>query len=315
MITVRVVEVVDETEAVKCFRLARCDGEPLGPYAAGAHIDVTGPTGTTRQYSLCGPPHEGDSYLVAVKRESESRGGSAALHQQVAVGSELVISEPRNLFGLAPDAGTHVLVAAGIGVTPLLSMAHHLHREGQDFRLHYFARSREQAAFTALLERAGFADRVRLHFGVPRHEQADALAGILSGLDHRTHVYTCGPKEFMERVSEAATGLLPEEQVHVEHFQALEPPGEPGEEFELEIDTGEVFTVPADRSIVDVLQENGYPIDTSCREGICGTCVLAVLEGEPDHRDNVLTRKEKAAGDQIAACVSRARSRRLVIEL
>jgi vanillate O-demethylase ferredoxin subunit len=315
MIRVRVIEVVDETEAVRCFRLARCDGEPLGLYPAGAHIDVTGPTGITRQYSLCGPPHEADSYLVAVKRESTSRGGSAALHERIGVGSELTISEPRNLFGLAPDAGPHVLVAAGIGVTPLLSMAQQLHSEGKDFRLHYFARSREQAAFTALLERAGFADRVRFHFGVPRRDQADALAGILSGLDRGAHVYTCGPKEFMERVSQTATGFLPEDQVHLEHFQALEPPGEPGEEFELEIDTGEVFTVPADRSIVDILEENGYPVDTSCREGICGTCVLQVLGGEPDHRDNCLTRKEKAAGDQIAACVSRARGPRLVVEL
>lgn len=315
MIRVRVIEVVEETEAVKCFRLARCDGEPLGLYPAGAHIDVTGPTGVTRQYSLCGPPHETDSYLVAVKRESTSRGGSAALHERLAVGGELTISEPRNLFGLAPGAGPHILVAAGIGVTPLLGMAHQLHSEGKDFRLHYFARSREQAAFAALLERSGFADRVRFHFAVPRHEQPEALAGILSGLDGGTHVYTCGPKEFMRRVSETAAGSLPEEQVHFEHFQALEPPGEGGEEFELEIDTGEVFTVPADRSIVDVLEENGFPVDTSCREGICGTCVLQVLEGEPDHRDNCLTRKEKAAGDQIAACVSRARGRRLVVEL
>lgn len=317
MIRVRVTEIVDETETVKCFRLVRCDGLTLGPYPAGAHIDVTGPTGITRQYSLCGPPYEADSHLVAVKCESASRGGSAALHERLRVGSELVVSRPRNLFGLVPDAGEYVLVGAGIGVTPLLSMAHQLHREGRDFRLHYFARSRELAAFTALLERGAFAERVRFHFGVPRHEQQAVLAEVLSGVDATAHVYTCGPKEFMQRVAEtvAATGALPEEHLHIEHFQAPEPPSVPGEEFELEIDTGEVFTVPADRSIVDVLEENGFDVDASCREGTCGTCVLPVLAGEPDHRDNCLTRREKAANDQIAACVSRARSSRLVVEL
>lgn len=315
MITVRVTEIVEETPTVKCFRLVRSDGDPVGPYPAGAHIDVTGPTGTTRQYSLCGPPFEPGSYLVAVKREEPSRGGSAALHERVAVGSELTVSEPRNLFGLAPDAGQHLLVAAGIGITPLLSMAHQLQRDGQEFQLHYFARSREQAAFVPLLEQAAFADRVHCHFGVARHEQLAALAALASAADSGTHLYTCGPKEFMRRVAETVSGVLPEDQLHIEHFQALDPPGRPGEEFELEMDTGEVFTVPADRSIAEVLEENGFPVDTSCREGICGTCVLPVLDGEPDHRDNCLTRKEKAAGDQIATCVSRAHSRRLVIEL
>jgi vanillate O-demethylase ferredoxin subunit len=315
MITVRVTEIVEETPTVKSFRLVRSDGDPVGPYQAGAHIDVTGPTGTTRQYSLCGPPFEPGSYLIAVKREEPSRGASVTLHERVAVGTELTVSEPRNRFGLAPDAPRHLLVAAGIGITPLLSMAYQLHRDGQEFLLHYFARSREQAAFVPLLEQAGFAGRVRCHFGVARQEQQAALAALASAADSGTHVYTCGPKGFMRSLADAFSGVLPEDQVHIEHFQALDPPAQPGEEFELEIDTGEVFTVPADRSIVEVLEENGFPVDTSCREGICGTCVLPVLDGEPDHRDNCLTRKEKAAGDQIATCISRAHSRRLVIGL
>ncbi|MCX4703175.1 PDR/VanB family oxidoreductase [Streptomyces sp. NBC_01373] len=314
MILARVSDIVNETDTVKSFRLVRSDGAPLGPYPAGAHIDVTGPTGITRQYSLCGPPHETDSFLVAVKRETPSRGGSAAMHDDVRVGSELRISEPRNLFGIAPHAADHVLVGAGIGVTPLLAMAHQLHRERRNFRLHYFASARGQAAFTDLLELSGFAARVRFHFGVPRPGQQEALDAILSYLGPGTHVYTCGPKEFMRRVTVTAARSLPEDRVHIEHFQPPDPVGETGSEFELELDTGEVFTVPVDRSIVDVLAENGFDVDTSCREGVCGTCVLPVLEGEPDHRDNCLTRKEKAANDQIATCVSRARGRRLVIE-
>jgi ferredoxin-NADP reductase len=311
MTRVRVAEIVDETPTIRSFRLVRCDGGPLAPYSAGAHIDVTGPTGTTRQYSLCGPAAETGSYLIAVKREEPSRGGSAALHERVAVGDELTVGEPRSLVGLAPDAARHLLLAAGIGITPLLSMAHQVHAAGGVFRLHYFARSREQAAFVPLLERSGFAERVRFHFGVARAEQAARLDAILIGLDEGTHVYTCGPEGFMQRVAES----VPEDRLHIEHFQALEPADEPGAEFELEIDTGEVFTVPAHRSILDVLEENGFAVDTSCREGICGTCVLPVLDGEPDHRDNCLTKKEKAAGDQIAVCVSRARGPRLVVEL
>jgi len=311
MTRVRVAEIVDETPTIRSFRLVRCDGGPLGPYPAGAHVDVTGPTGATRQYSLCGPPAETGSYLIAVKREEPSRGGSAALHERVVAGDELTVGDPRSLIGLAPDATRHILLAAGVGITPILSMAYHLHLTGGAFRLHYFARSREQAAFVPLLERSGFAERARFHFGVQRDEQPAALDAILADLDGGTHVYTCGPKGFMQRVAES----VPDDQLHIEHFQALEPSGEPDTEFELEIDTGEVFTVPADRSILDVLEENGLAVDTSCREGICGTCVLPVLDGEPDHRDNCLTKKEKAAGDQIAVCVSRARGPRLVVEL
>ncbi|WP_413810705.1 PDR/VanB family oxidoreductase [Streptomyces sp. OE57] len=315
MITVTVSEITAETDAVKCFRLRRGDGLPFAPYEAGAHVDVLGPSGVTRQYSLCGPPDEPDSYVIAVKREECSRGGSAALHDQLEVGGQLAISEPRNLFRLEPGAARHVLVAAGIGITPLLSMAYRLRRTGSHFRLHYFATSREKAAFVPLLESPEFTADVEFHFAVGRDNQLGILAEALSDVDDATHVYTCGPKEFMRRVVDVATRTLPEDHVHVEHFQALPPTAEAGDAFEVELDTGEVFRVPPGRSIVEVLAEGGIDVDTSCREGICGTCVLTVLDGVPDHRDNCLTRKEKAAGDQIAACVSRARTARLVVEL
>ncbi|MFD9663695.1 PDR/VanB family oxidoreductase [Rhodococcus sp. NPDC059968] len=315
MITVTVTDITTETVSVKRFSLRRSNGASFAPYAAGAHVDVTGPGGITRQYSLCGPPHRTDSYEIAVKREDCSRGGSAALHDQVAVSDELTISEPRNLFGLEHAADRHVLVAAGIGITPLLSMAHHLRRTGARFRLHYFATSREKAAFVPLLESTEFAADVEFHFGVDRTDQRQVLARVLEDIDPATHVYACGPKEFMQRVVDVASRVLPEDNVHIEHFQALEPAAESGDEFEVELDTGEVFRVPPGRSIVDVLADGGIEVDTSCREGICGTCVLTVLDGEPDHRDNCLTRKEKEAGDQIATCVSRARTGRLVLEL
>lgn len=315
MIRATVSEITAETGAVKCFRLRRSDGLPFAPYEAGAHVDVLGPSGITRQYSLCGPPDDGGAYVIAVKREECSRGGSSALHDQVVAGDELDVSEPRNLFRIEPGAARHVLVAAGIGITPLLSMAYQLRRTGAPFRLHYFASGREGAAFVPLLESAEFAADVEFHFGHGRDAQPGLLARALADASPATHVYTCGPKEFMQRVVEVATRSLPETHVHVEHFQPLEPAAEAGDAFDVELDTGEVFTVPPGRSIVDVLAEGGIEVDTSCREGICGTCVLPVLEGVPDHRDNCLTRKEKEAGDQIATCVSRARTARLVLEL
>ncbi|MEV7872245.1 PDR/VanB family oxidoreductase [Streptomyces sp. NPDC088124] len=315
MIKVTVSDIIDETALVKSFRLQRSDGGALAPYEAGAHVDVLCPGGVTRQYSLCSPPEDAGSYVIAVKREQQSRGGSAALHDKVVSGDELVISEPRTLFRLQPSAEHHVLVAAGIGITPLLSMAYQLRRGGADFRLHYFAVSRESAAFAAFLESSEFAASVEFHFSVAREEQPAVLTEILSDVNTATHVYTCGPKQFMQQVIEAVPRSLPQDNVHFEHFQAVEPNDSSGDAFEVELDTGEVFRVPSGRSIVDVLTEQGIDIDTSCREGICGTCVVAVVDGVPDHRDHCLTRKEKEAGNQIATCVSRAKTARLVLEL
>ncbi|MFG3025658.1 PDR/VanB family oxidoreductase [Streptomyces sp. NPDC048254] len=316
MFTVTVTEAVAVTDAVKVLRLARSDGGPLPGYPAGAHIDVTGPTGITRPYSLCGPPHDPGAYTIAVKREETSRGGSQALHDKTETGTELRIGAPRQLFGLAPDASEHHLIAGGIGITPLLAMAYELLGAGADFTLHYAARSRTEAAFAGWLEESAFADRVVFHFGHGRETAIRALSDALTDLPASAHVYTCGPQGFMERVAALAARSVPATQIHSELFQAADQPdAAPGESFEVELDTGEVYTVPADKSIAEVLEDNGVPLDTSCREGICGTCVLRVLDGEPDHRDHCLTAKEKATGDQIAACVSRSRSPRLVVEL
>ncbi|MFC9554892.1 PDR/VanB family oxidoreductase [Rhodococcus sp. NPDC056960] len=316
MFTVTVADIVDEAPDIKSFRLVRTDGSPFDPYPAGAHIDILGPTDVLAQYSLCSPPHEPESYVVAVKRETGPRGGSAALHDRVSLGSELRISRPRTLLDVAEDADRHILVAAGIGLTPMLSLAFALHRDGRPFDLHYFARTREQAAFVELLEASDFRRAVHLHFGLTRDDQFSALEKILADASAATHVYTCGPEGFMARVRELAEAAVGEDSVHFEHFEAAAPVST-GEDtaFELELDTGEVFDVPAGKSIAEVLEENDIEIDTSCREGICGTCVLDVLEGEPDHRDNCLTKSERKAGDRIAACVSRARSGRLVVEL
>lgn len=313
MIEVRVAEIIDETPHIKSIRFVRADGQPLGIYQAGAHVDVVGPTMITRQYSLASKPEDPDSYVVAVKREENSRGGSVALHE-LKVGDVLKISEPRNLLSIDPDAEHHVFLAAGIGITPMLSMARYLDLHGRDFDLHYFARSREDAAFIGLLEEK-CPQKLHSHLGVPISENRTIVAEALRDLPPNTHLYMCGPTPFMDLVTEIASEVLPAEKIHQENFSAAEQPdASENQPFEVEFE-GEVYQVPADRTLVSVLQEEaGAEIDTSCEEGICGTCIMAVLDGEPDHRDNVLTEAERQAGDQLTTCVSRAKSARLTVD-
>ncbi|PJI50719.1 MAG: oxidoreductase [Pseudomonas sp.] len=316
MMKVRIERIVEEAQDIRSLRLVRCDGQPFDAYEPGAHVDVTGPTGVTRQYSLCSPPDDRAAYLVAIKKEGASRGGSSALHE-VREGMELDIGAPRNLFRLAPEAREHVLFAAGIGVTPLLSMAYRLNARGESYRLHYFARSAEHAAFVKLLASKAFAGKVELHYGVEPADLDRVLGECLERAPQQAHVYTCGPAPFMNKVVEIAARSRPEDAIHLEHFQA-DPAANaaPAGSFEVELaSSGVVLHVPADSTLVDVLQAHGCDIDTECREGICGTCIVEVLDGEPEHRDNCLSNKEKAANKQICACVSRARSARLVLDL
>lgn len=312
LIEVKVVEIIDETPTVKSLRLQRVDGSPLGVYQAGAHVDVVGPNAVTRQYSLCSTPDDPESYTVAVKREEHSRGGSAALHE-LAVGDRLQISEPRNLMSMDPTATHHVLVAAGIGITPMLSMARWMHVHGHSFELHYFARSSEDAAFLPLLQER-CPEHLHTHLAVPVGEHSRLLRQALADLPEGSHLYMCGPVPFMDVVREVGREVLPEAHVHEENFHPAEQPGaSENTAFDVELEE-KTYHVPADRSVVEVLQENGVEVDTSCEEGICGTCIMTVLEGTPEHRDNVLTAAEKEASDQMAVCVSRCRGDRLVLD-
>lgn len=312
LIDVVVSKIVQETPTVKSFHLSRPDGSSLGAYSPGAHVDVIGPTAITRQYSLCSRPDGQESFAVAVKREEHSRGGSSALHE-LHVGDTLKISEPRNLLQIAPDATHHVLVAAGIGITPMLSMARHMDVHGFSFELHYFARTEEEAAFLPLL-RDRCPDKLHAHLGVARDQQERLLDATLRSADSGTHVYVCGPDQFMAKVVASAQKFVAAESVHVEAFHATAQPGkEANTAFEVEVE-GKTYEVPADKSIVDLLNENGCDVDTSCQEGICGTCIMQVLDGDPDHRDNVLTQGEKESGELIVVCVSRARGARIVLD-
>jgi ferredoxin-NADP reductase len=312
LIDVVVTDIVQETASVKSFQLSRLDGSQIGKYVPGAHIDVVGPTAITRQYSLCSRPDAEDSYVVAIKREENSRGGSAALHE-LKVGDTLKISEPRNLLRIAPDATHHVLIAAGIGITPMLSIARYLDVRGISFELHYFARTESEAAFLPLL-RDRCPEKLHAHVGVARENQDALLEEALRRNARAADVYVCGPDGFMTKVLEIANRYFATDAVHFENFHASEQPdASANSAFEVELD-GETYQVPADKSIVEVLEENGCDVDTSCQEGICGTCIMQVLQGAPEHRDNVLTAAERASGEVMAVCVSRTRDQRLVLD-
>ncbi|MBZ5789467.1 PDR/VanB family oxidoreductase [Burkholderia contaminans] len=322
---VRIDALIDAAQDIRCFRVSRVDGQPFDAYEPGAHIDVTAPSGVTRQYSLCGNPDERGSYLFAVKKEAQSRGGSRSLHDDVQVGAELSIGAPRNLFRLTDDASEHVLIAAGIGITPLLSMAYALRTRGARYRLHYFARSREHAAFVDELSAEPFASHVTFHYGVEPDALAAELGRCVASVDARAHVYTCGPGPFMEAVVAAAEARLPDDSIHLERF-AAEPAGADAgnsdagagaaDGFEVRLQrSGQSVRVTPGTSIVDALACIGIEVDTSCGEGVCGTCMVSVVDGEPDHRDHCLSKAERASNTVICCCVSRARSAVLVLDL
>ena len=309
-----VTEATDQGEGNRALRLEPVF-EPLPSFAAGAHVDVHLPGGLVRQYSIASDPAAHDHYLLCVKREPDSRGGSRHLHEQLGPGHRLWISAPRNLFALQPQ-GPHLLLAAGIGITPLLSMAQALEARGEPFVLHYYVHAPAQAAFAERL-RAGFAHgRVELHASSagesPRRHVPEEL------MQAAGHLYLCGPNAFMDRFSALATAHgWRGDQVHREHFAGTASGPQPGDTaFEVELaSTGEVVEVAADTTIAQALAAAGVPLPVSCEQGICGACLTRVVAGTPDHRDAVMSAAEHAANTRITPCCSRSRSPRLVLDL
>ena len=314
----RVARTWRETADVQCLELVDPEGRELPPFSAGAHVDVEIEPGLVRQYSLCNDPRRRDHYQIAVLREEAGRGGSAALTGRVGAGDTLKVSEPRNHFALEPSARRTVLIAGGIGVTPILCMAERLAHTGAPFELHYAARSPERAAFLERIRGSAFADRTTLYFSEGPETARLDLEGVLAAPAPGAHLYVCGPARLIEAALATAKAKgWPSSRVHREFFAP--PEGEdqsPAEAFEVEIaSSGQVFAVPAGKTATQVLAEHGIEIPTSCEQGVCGTCVTRVLEGVPEHRDFFLTPDEQAANDQMTLCCSRAKTRRLVLDL
>ena len=300
-------------EGVAGFQLSPLEGG-LPTFQPGAHIDVHLPNGLVRQYSITNGPGETASYRIGVKLEPDSRGGSQCLHETVREGDVLAISEPRNNFPLRRDSTRTILVAGGIGITPMLAMAQTLHRMELGFELHCFAQSEHHLAFRDVLD--GLGESVVRHLGLPPDETVATIRSLVADHAPHTHLYVCGPGPMLEATrQEAAAAGWPDEAVHFEYFKNT-----------TEIDDSSTFevalarsaltvTVPAGSTILEVLREHGVSVPSSCEQGACGTCVATVLDGEPDHQDVYLNDSDHEAGERMMTCVSRAKSDRLVLDL
>lgn len=315
-LSVRLDQIRRESADINSFVLVDPVGRALPPFTPGCHIDVRLRPGLIRQYSLTNGPDERDHYAIAVKREPRSRGGSAAMHDDLRVGSILTVGAPRNNFALADEASHSILLAGGVGVTPLISMAKHLCRAGRGFELHLFARSPEHAPFAREFsdERLGHAAS-RWYMSEPA-DVTRKLAELLGEHLPGTHLYLCGPGPFMEAAL-AQVAAWPKDTIHLEHFAAPATAAVAAAgTFEVTLARrGGTFVVPAHCSIVQALAEAGIDVEVSCEQGICGTCRTGVLDGIPDHRDSFLTDDEKAGGRTMTPCVSRAKTPHLLLDL
>ncbi|HWR86727.1 MAG TPA: PDR/VanB family oxidoreductase [Rhodoglobus sp.] len=300
----------DSTEGVALLTLARADGSPLPRWQPGAHVDVLLPDGDARQYSLCGVPGD-DAYRIGVLREADGRGGSAWIADTAEPGTVLRVAGPRNHFEFVPEKGTRYrFVAGGIGITALAAMLRSARTAGVDYTLEYAGRSRSCMALLPELV-AEHGDRVNV-YAADEGARLD-LDAMFAGLPPFTTTYCCGPARLIDAVEAAGAGRT----VKVERFEAKEL-GAPvrSEPFEVELAfSGLELEVPPDRSVLDVIEEAGVLILSSCRIGTCGTCETRVMDGEVDHRDSILTAGEQAANDVMYPCVSRAVSDRLTLEL
>ena len=314
---VRVAHKWTEAQDICAFELVNADGSALPAFSAGSHIDVHLPNGLTRQYSLCNDPTEMHRYQLGVLRDAASRGGSHAMHELVQAGDVLAISGPKNHFPLAHEAGRSLLLAGGIGVTPILCMAERLAITGAAFEMHYCTRSAARTAFRERIAASPFAQQVQFHFDDGDAAQKFDIAALLATPEPGTHLYVCGPKGFMDAVLGTARARgWPEAQIHYEFFTADPVQHDSDASFEVQLaSSGRIVVVPKDKTVVQALAEAGVEVATSCEQGVCGTCLTRVLEGVPDHKDLYLTPEEQAANDQFTPCCSRAKTARLVLDL
>ncbi len=311
--TMVVRERVPEGEDLVRLVLAAPDGSALPVWSAGAHVDLIA-GGYRRKYSLCGDPAQREVYQVVVQRDATGRGGSKHFCEHVRVGDRLQLSGPKNLFAL-DEAGQHaVLIAGGIGITPILAMADRLKQQGRSYELHYAGRSRGRMAMLDRVQ-ADHAAALRLH--ISEEGTRMDLPSLLSHVDSETRVYTCGPSRLINEL-EGLSAHWPPACLRFEHFSAETAALDPSREHAFVAvlkDSNLELTVPADQTLLQTLQAAGVDVSCDCNEGLCGTCEVAVLDGEVDHRDKVLTPAERAAQKRMMACCSRAKSERIILAL
>src|SRR5689334_8232188 len=288
------------------------DRKPLPEFSAGAHIAVRVPNGLLRKYSLCNDPAERERYQIAVKRESNGRGGSCSLIDGVKSGDQITITAPVNDFALPQRAQDFLFIAGGIGVTPMMAMIRQVMAEGKRFRLFYCSRSPETTAFRDELSGPEFKDKVVIHYDEGDVSRSLDLRPILAERKNREHLYCCGPRPLMEAVR-AMTDHWSPTAVHFEAFSEAETHKADDKAFKVRLTrSGAVLDVPTDRTILEVLREHGLDVPSSCETGTCGTCRTKLVAGVADHRDLVLAEHERK--DTIIICVSRARGNEITID-
>ncbi|MEM9751276.1 MAG: reductive dehalogenase, partial [Pseudomonadota bacterium] len=304
VIRVEVSEVADQPGGIKKYEFRSLDGSALPGFDAGAHLDVVVAPEFFRQYSLSGDPADRTKYQIGVLAEEGGRGGSLLLHKIFHPGRKVFISRPINHFPLIEDANLSLLFGGGIGVTPMIAMAHRLHALGRPFEFHYSCRSRRSAAFLEDLSLAPWAKAVHYHFS-DEGSRAD-LEQILAVPESGAHVYTCGPDRFMTAVLGTAAQLgWSDEQLHKEYFSLPEQREYENHPFTLQLQSsGRLIEVPSDKSAADALLEAGVHIDLKCSDGICGVCKCGLVSGEAEHRDYVLSKSQQKSA--FITCQSRA---------
>jgi vanillate O-demethylase ferredoxin subunit len=305
---VKVTAISRQTENISLLELRPVETE-LPAFSPGSHIDLHLGNGLIRSYSLTNGADDRHRYVIGVKKEPLGRGGSRFIHEQL-------ISAPRNNFALCEEAASSVLIAGGIGITPLISMVQRLEHLGKPWQLHYAARSRCAAGFAS--ELAKFGLKVRFYFSREHEFEPSAaridIQSIIAASAGDAHIYCCGP-EGMLTAFNAAAAARPAAHIHVEHFSNAQGVDKAGG-FEIVLaKSGRTIAVPSGKSILDTLLELGIDAPFSCLEGICSTCETRVLSGIPDHRDLILTADEHAANDRMMICCSRSKSPVLVLDL
>ncbi|MDN5925859.1 MAG: PDR/VanB family oxidoreductase [Hyphomicrobiales bacterium] len=297
------------TAQIEEFTLMPADGAPLPEYGPGAHVTVRTPSGAMRRYSLV-DESGGNAYTIAVKREPQSRGGSQSMHDAATPGSMLMVAPPENEFELV-EADDYLLIAGGIGVTPIYAMARRIKQAGKSFRIIYVSRNADEAAYLDEMKEA-FGEHLVVH-----HDEGDPER-LYDFWDHfekpaPLHVYCCGPKPLMEEI-EAISGHWTEGRVHFEDFKPIEIVRADDVDFDVELArSGKTVRVPADRSILEAVRDAGVTTSSSCESGTCGSCKTRLIAGDVDHRDMVLMDEERRGS--IMICVSRAKSGSLVLDL
>lgn len=312
-LTIRAIQA--QAEDIVSLELARADGQNLPPFTAGSHIDLKLGNSLTRSYSLLNSPAEQNRYVVAVNKDPFSRGGSRYVHESLRVGQTIEVLEPRNNFKLVEDAELVVLIAGGIGITPLLSMIHRLNTLGRTWKLYYSARTRAKCAYLkeVLSLQAQAPGQVKLHIVGESEGRLTDMDGIINSQPAHAHFYCCGPTPMLKAFEEAAAARPPE-CVHIEYFSAQQQAANDGG-FDVVLARGKrTVRIEAGKSILQSLLDYGIDVSHACQEGVCGACQTTVLEGTPDHRDSFLTPREKSGGKTMMLCCSGSLTPTLVLD-